>query len=144
MSTGIEVARGVVHPWMCDEMGHCSTRFYLPFFDDGSRHFFAALGFTPQHLAEGAGFADVTTTQSYLAELLVGDLIVVHGAVEKLGTTSVTARYRMTRTSDRVVVAEQSAVTVQFDLAARKAMPVLPVLRDAIARMFPECLHPGS
>ena len=126
----IEIHRGVVHPWMCDDMGHLTTRFYIPMFDDGSRHFFAALGYTPDHLKAGLGFADVTTTQTYLSELGIGELVVVHGTVTKVGRTSVATRYTMTKLHDGTTAAEQTAVTVQFDLKARKAVPLIETVRD--------------
>ena len=49
----MECYRGVVHPWLCDAMGHMTTRHDMAMFDDGSYHLLAALGFEPRHLAEG-------------------------------------------------------------------------------------------
>ena len=55
MGSEIECYRGVVYPWLCDSMGHMTTRHYTAMFDDASYHMFAALGFTPDHLAAGIG-----------------------------------------------------------------------------------------
>ena len=41
----IECYRGVVHPWLCDAMGHLTTRHYVGMFDDAGYHLLAALGF---------------------------------------------------------------------------------------------------
>ena len=93
MGSEIECYRGVVHPWLCDSMGHMTTRHYTAMFDDASYHLFAALGFTPDHLAAGIGLADVKMTTSFLAELNAGALVIVHGSVVRVGTKSMTAHY---------------------------------------------------
>jgi len=31
---------GVAHPWLCDSMGHLTSRHYVAMFDDASYHFF--------------------------------------------------------------------------------------------------------
>jgi len=133
----IECYRGVVHPWQCDAMDHFTTRFYVGMFDDAAYHLFAAVGFTAAHLKRGIGFADLKTTLSYLAELKAGDLVLVRGAVRKLGTKSLTAYYTMSNIETGVVSAEMEAITVQFDLHARKAIPIADDIRASLARLLP-------
>lgn len=125
----IECYRGVVHPWLCDAMGHMTTRHYVAMFDDASYHLLAAMGFAPDHLRRGVGFADVRMTIQYRAELPTGTLVVVRGALVGLGARSMTARYEMASVHDGVLAAEMEAVSVQFDLGARRAMPLLPEIR---------------
>jgi acyl-CoA thioester hydrolase len=120
----VECYRGVIHPWQCDAMGHFTTRFYMAMFDDAAYHLLAAAGFTAAHLKRGLGFADLKTTLSYLAELKAGDLVLIRGAVTKVGTKSLTTHYRMVNLETGEVAAEMEAVTVQFDLNARKAVPI--------------------
>jgi acyl-CoA thioester hydrolase len=129
MGSEIECYRGVVHPWLCDSMGHMTTRHYTAMFDDASYHLFAALGFSPGHLAAGIGLADVKLTTSFFAELNAGALVIVHGVVVRVGTKSMTARYRMRDLHTGEVAAELEAITAQFDLKARKAVPLLPEIR---------------
>lgn len=38
MSEPIEILRGVVHPWYCDNFGHMNVRWYSHFFDDAAFH----------------------------------------------------------------------------------------------------------
>jgi acyl-CoA thioester hydrolase len=38
----LSVHKNVMHPWMCDAMGHLTTRFYLALFDDASYHLLLA------------------------------------------------------------------------------------------------------
>ncbi|MBX3532344.1 MAG: thioesterase family protein [Rhizobiaceae bacterium] len=132
----IECYRGVVHPWQCDAMGHFTTRFYMGMFDDAAYHLLAAAGFTAAHLKRGLGFADLKTTLSYLEELKAGDLVVVDGAVVKVGTKSLTTRYRMFNLASGEVAAEMEAVTVQFDLRTRKAIPIENDIREKLVPLF--------
>lgn len=129
MSSEFECYRGVVHPWLCDNMGHMTTRHYTAMFDDASYHMFAALGFTPDHLASGIGIADVKMTTSFLAELSAGALLVIKGHVTRVGTKSLTAFYRMENLHTGETAATLEAVTTQFDLKSRRAIPLLPEIR---------------
>ena len=126
----IECYRGVVHPWLCDAMGHLSTRHYAAMFDDGSYHLLAAIGFTPSHVRNGVGFADVKAAFTYKMELRVGDLLVVQGQIVRVGGKSLTAHYVMKNLSNGVAAAEMEVVTVQFDLKARNAIPLVPEFRQ--------------
>lgn len=138
MRDEIECYRGVVHPWLCDNMGHMTTRHYTAMFDDASYHLFAALGFTPDHLAAGIGIADVKLTTTFLAELNAGTLVIVHGRVVRVGTKSITTQYRMRNLHTGEIAAELEAVTTQFDLDARRAVPLLPEIRANAERMLDE------
>jgi acyl-CoA thioester hydrolase len=129
MAKGVECYRGVVHPWMCDFMGHMTTRHYTAMFDDASYHMLAALGFTPAHLRNGTGFADVKLTTSFKSELHSGALVVVHGEVVGIGNKSLSVDYRMTQLDTGTVAAEMESVTVQFDLKRRRAIALIPEIR---------------
>ena len=133
----IECYRGVVHPWLCDQMGHMTTRHYVAMFDDASYHLLAAIGFTPGHLGRGVGFADVRMTIDYRAELTAGTLVRIEGAPTGSTTKSMTAHYRMTTVHHGALAAELEAVTVQFDLHERRAIPLLPEIEAGIAALMP-------
>jgi acyl-CoA thioester hydrolase len=132
----IECYRGVVHPWQCDAMGHFTTRFYMGMFDDAAYHLLAAAGFSSAHLKRGLGFADIKTTLSYLAELKAGDLVLVRGIVQKLGGKSLTAHYQMFNLETGDVAAEMEAISVQFDLNARKAVPIDTAIRAKVEALL--------
>lgn len=138
MGSEIECYRGVVHPWLCDSMGHMTTRHYTAMFDDASYHLFAALGFTPDHLAAGIGLADVKMTTSFLAELNAGALVLVYGRVVRVGNKSMTAHYRMNNLHTGELAAELESISTQFDLKARKAVPLLPEIRANAERLLAE------
>jgi acyl-CoA thioester hydrolase len=134
----IKCYRGVVHPWLCDAMGHLTTRHYAAMFDDGSYHLLAAAGHTPHHIQKGFGFADVKATFTYKSELRVGDLIVIHGRIVQVGQKSLTAHYAMQNLANGVTAAEMETVTVQFDLNARKAIPLVPEVRKGAEALLAE------
>jgi acyl-CoA thioester hydrolase len=134
----IECYRGVVHPWLCDLMGHLTTRHYAAMFDDGSYHLLAAIGCTPHHIREGVGFADVKATFTYKSELRAGDLLVIQGQIVRVGEKSLTAHYAMKNLSNGVTAAEMESVTVQFDLRARKAIPLVPEFREGAEALLAE------
>ncbi|MGE4045172.1 MAG: acyl-CoA thioesterase [Acetobacteraceae bacterium] len=125
----IECYRGVVHPWLCDAMGHMTTRHYVGMFDDAGYHLLAALGFTASHLANGIGFADVRHVISYGSELRVGELVLIRCGVKRVGETSLTGFYRMEALETGATAAEMEVVMVQFDLNRRASMPIVPEIR---------------
>ncbi len=125
----IECYRGVVHPWLCDAMGHMTTRHYVGMFDDAGYHLLAGLGFTASHIENGVGFADVRHVITYKAELRVGELLLIRCGVLRVGEKSLTALYRMQALDSGETAAEMEVVMVQFDLRKRQSMPVLPEIR---------------
>jgi acyl-CoA thioester hydrolase len=89
-------------------------------------------------LARRIGFADVNLNTSFKAELAAGELVVITGRVDKIGGKSMITRYTMRNVTTGDVAADLVATTVQFDLAARRAIEVLPEIRANARRLFPE------
>ena len=127
---------GVVHPWLCDAMGHLTTRHYLAFFDDATWHMLAELGYQAAAArAEEWGWADVRNEIDYTAEVAPGTLIRVLSRVSSLGRTSVTLASVMQDRETGAIAARMTAKLVCFDLAMRRAKPLPEGLRaNAIAR----------
>lgn len=122
----------VVHPWLCDAMGHLTTRHYLGMFDDASYHLFASLGYDPTAgAADHQGWADVRQEIEYHSELAAGALVRIDGRVTAIGRSSITTQYRMHARADDRLCATLVGRTVCFDLAARRSRP-LPA--DFVAR----------
>ena len=44
MSEPVEILRGVVHPWYCDNFGHMNVRWYSHFFDAAAFHLWPLTG----------------------------------------------------------------------------------------------------
>lgn len=128
--------RAVVHPWLCDAMGHLTTRNYLAFFDDASYHLLLdTFGYSvgaPEW--EGCGWADVRQTIEYRKELMAGDAVEVHGRIEKIGTKSVTCVYEMRDRRSGDVVAILEGTIVFFDTVMRKAKEIPEDMRRHVSR----------
>lgn len=134
----IDCGLTVVHPWLCDAMGHLTTRHYVAMFDDAAYHLFAAIGYDPSMgVSESWGWADVRHEIDYKSEVASGALLRIRGRIAALGNRSLTAEYRMEDSVDGRLCATLVARTVCFDLAARKAMPVPDKIRLLAAERFP-------
>ena len=127
----IETYRGVVFPWLADQMGHLTTSKYVEMFDVASYHLLYALGDRPDG-GKALGWADVRQAVEYKAEVGIGALVLIRSGVIKTGRTSYTARHVMTGPDGATVHAVMEATTVRFDLIARKAVP-LPEAFAALA-----------
>lgn len=128
---------GVVHPWLCDAMGHLTTRFYTAFFDDASWHLFAELGYVESVArSEGWGWADVATTTEYKREVGAGGLIRLKSRVIAMGNSSLTAEHLLGERSSGMVCARMEAKTVCFDLVNRRSRPLPDRIRTVAAGML--------
>jgi len=117
--------RAVAHPWLCDVMGHLTTRHYIAMFDDASYHFlFEVFGWSGADASDGVGFADVRHEIDYEAEVGAGDLLAISARLEKLGTKSVTIIYKMSNLTRGECAATLTSVAVCFDTKARKAIAI--------------------
>ena len=126
---GVVTYAGVVHPWMCDTMGHLNVRHYVAMFDDAS---FQLLGrVTGKEDPEaGLGWADVRMEIDYKHETPVGTLVTIRSRVEKVGASSLTYAHEMAGTLDGVVHAQMRTVTVRFDLRRRGKVELDPKTRE--------------
>ena len=126
--------RGVVHPWLCDAMGHLTTRHYMALFDDASLHLLAEATGWQADSAEwkNKGWADVHHEINYENELQVGALLEITGGITTLGNSSLTACYTMRHNSTQAISATMTAKTVFFDLVARCSIPLTEAMRNQI------------
>jgi len=108
---------GVVHPWLCDYLGHMNTRHYVGMFDDAAQHFLRSLGWK----CDGKrGWADVTGEISYLAEVLPGELTHITCELAKIGKKSITFEQTMYVEDKKCAI--NIATCVLLDLKTRKAV----------------------
>jgi acyl-CoA thioesterase FadM len=121
----VETYRGVVFPWLADQMRHLTTSRYVEMFDVASYHLLHRLrfGYDP---SANLGLADVRHEIDFKAEVAVGGLVLIRSGVISFGRSSFRARHVMTDADGAIVHAVMEAVTVHFDLAARKAIPLPP------------------
>lgn len=125
--------RGTVYPWQCDAMGHLTTRFYLAAFDEASWHFLYEAGFDPAFIRErGVGWADVRHEIEYFRELRAGDLYTIDGTPLRIGNSSIVYQLDLRAIGSGHACARLVATSVQFDLHQRRAIPVLPEVRERL------------
>lgn len=133
MERWFETYRGVVFPWLCDQMGHLTTSRYVEMFDVASYHFMHLIKAPPTD--SEMGFADVRQEIDYRDEVRAGALVLIKSALLRVGRTSFRARHVMSDPDENRVHAVMEAVTVRFDLKARQASP-LPEFFSASAATF--------
>jgi len=125
----------VAHPWLCDSMGHMTTRHYLGMFDDAGyvlmRH---ATGWLSGHPDwTGTGWADVRNEIDYVGEVLAGALVEIHGAVTGHGRSSIDIAMEMRKAASGEVAARLRGKSVFFDLVARRSRPLTGEMTARIA-----------
>ncbi|PZQ94943.1 MAG: acyl-CoA thioesterase [Cereibacter sphaeroides] len=137
MPNAIECGFAVAHPWLCDGMGHLSTRHYLGMFDDASYQLFAMLGYdAAAATTEGWGWADVRHELEYRHEIHPGAVLRITGEVRALGRSSITAGFSLIDRSEDRLCAVLTARTVCFDLHARKSRPLPTAIVARIEEIF--------
>jgi acyl-CoA thioester hydrolase len=107
-----ETARGTVHAWQCDHMGHANLRAYGEFFEQALWHVFQKIGITPSVLrGDTIRMAGVQQNINYRKELLPGDLIVVRsGLVCELTAVCIDAQTRKPRSFPLEVAARAKEI----------------------------------
>lgn len=117
----VETFRGVAFPWLTDQMGHMTTSRYIEMFDVAAYHFFHMIGFR-HDLDQYIGLADVRQEVDYKDEVAVGALVLIRSGLVSVGRSSLRVRHVMTDPDQTKVHAVMEAVTVRFDLQARRSM----------------------
>lgn len=127
----------VVHPWLCDAMGHLTTRHYMGMFDDAGYQLFLTLGYDPALARrEQWGWADVRHEIDYRSELAAGAVVRIDGRVTAAGRSSLTLEYRLFDRAAEQLCATLVARTVCFDLALRKSIPLPPAFLARVGSAF--------
>ncbi len=126
------VGNTVAHPWLCDVIGHLTTRHYVAMFDDASYHFlfkvFAWTGATDDN--GNTGWVDVRHEIEYKAEVSAGDVLEIHASLVKIGTKSITVSYRMINLGRDELAATLVCTYVLFDMNERQGLVITDPLRQ--------------
>ncbi len=133
----IETARGTVHEWQRDHMGHINVRAYLDFFDHAAWQTYAAIGLTPSLLRSGAvSLAAVQQNVSYLKELYPGDTIAVRTEVQELRGKVLRFRHELSKTETGELAATCEFTIVCIDTATRKSCPFPPQVAERARQLM--------
>ena len=132
----ISVQKSVAHPWMCDVLGHLTTRFYVGMFDDAAYHLLhAVFGWIGASDEDGKrGWVDVRHLVEYQSEVTAGDLVEIRAGITKIGTKSLTANYEMIKLGDREIAATMEVVYVLFDLVERQGLALTDEQREQASK----------
>lgn len=139
MSAVLEIYRGTVNSWECDVNGHLNVQFYIGKTSEGMSHLRAAIGLTPQVIAEtGRSFAAVEALIHYRQELHAGEPMHVALSVIRMTDKSMTVCADVIRSVDGALAARQEITVVSFDLKSRRSMPWADEQRARIAALLTE------
>jgi len=128
----VSVQKSVAHPWMCDVLGHMTTRHYVAMFDDAAYHMlYNVFGWTGSSDDENRiAWADVQHTIDYKAEVSAGDLLEVNAKLTKIGNKSITIFYEMRNLGNDEVAATLQVICVLFDLKTRESVLISDELKE--------------
>lgn len=120
-----DLYRGIVMPAQCDIYGHLNVRQYAAFFDDAAWHIPRMAGLSLDEIrARGLGTVVATLTIDFLSEIRAGQLLLIKGAVTRVGTKSFAHEMRFYEADSMTHCATQKTVEVCFDVKARKGVPL--------------------
>jgi acyl-CoA thioester hydrolase len=129
-----ELTRGIVMPAQCDVYGHLNVRHYAAFFDDAGWHLLGKAGVSLAELrSRGLGSVVATMTIDFHHEIVAGQLVLVTGAVTKVGDKSYGYELRLYESDSMMHCATQKTVEVCFDTAKRKSAPLPEDVRARLA-----------
>lgn len=127
--------RGVVHPWMCDAMGHMNVRHYAGLFDDCAWH---VLGFLlpPDKSNATIGWVAATMMMTFVQEVAPRTMLILCPRVVRIGSKSVSTRIDMRDAASGVHYATSDFVSVLFNLTTRASMVLPDDLRGRAAQLL--------
>ena len=138
--TRLDLLRGVIHPWHHDHFGHMNVRHYAPFFDDAVYHMWTRLGlpYSRMQAEHGVHTVSAQATTGFRQELVAGDLIVIDGAVARIGGKSCTLHLRMMHADTGALHATYDVVEVFFDPTTRRSATMPDAIRTRLeAHLIP-------
>jgi acyl-CoA thioester hydrolase len=134
-----ELTRGIVMPAQCDVYGHMNVRHYAAFFDDAGWHLMGKAGVSLTDLrSRGLGSVVATLTIDFHHELVAGQLVVVTGAITKVGEKSLAYELRLYESDAMTHCATQKSVEVCFDTGARRSAAWPPDVKARLASQIIE------
>ena len=138
MQKWFDLYRAIVMPAQCDIYGHMNVRHYAACFDDAGWHFPKMAGLSLEEIrARGPGTVVATLTMEFHHEIRAGQLVLIQGALMRVGTKSFSHEMRLYEADSMTHCATQKTVEVCFDTAARRGV-ALP--QDIKAKLQKICV----
>lgn len=117
-----------------DAFGHLNNVFYFRYMESVRMHYLERIGVLHSLETTGTGVILATTTCDYLMPVHWPCTLIVHAGCSKVGHTSFTMEYLITR-ADGTPVAKGSSVQVMYDYRAGGKVPLPDTIREAIQRI---------
>jgi len=134
MGHWFDLYRAIVMPAHCDIYGHMNVRHYAACFDDAGWHLPRMAGISLEEFrARGYGTVVATLTIDFHHEIRAGQLILVRGAVSRVGTKSFAHEMRLFEADSMTHCATQKTVEVCFDTQARKGVALPEDIKHKLA-----------
>ena len=132
----VVVQKSVAHPWMCDVLGHMTTRHYVAMFDDAAYHMlYEVFGWTGSSDDDNKiAWADVNHTIDYKAEVSAGEILEIEAKLTKIGNKSITIYYEMKNLGKNEVAASLQVISVLFDLELRESVKISEELKQLASK----------
>lgn len=116
-----------------DAQGHMFFANYLVFADEVAGHYMETLGFDWSHPDKFPSYVfTVNANCDYLSECHAGEQVEVSVGYERIGNTSATLGFALTRCSDGVALAKGSFAQVFVDRQSRAPIPVPERIRNSV------------
>lgn len=133
----VETARGTMHEWQKDHMGHINVRAYMEFFEEACWQLYAMLGMTASLLRSGAiHLAAVQQNISYRKELYPGDTVAVRSGVLELRDKVLRFRHELFNTETNEVCSICDFTVVCLDPQARRARSFPPEVAEKAGQLL--------
>ncbi|MFN8612370.1 MAG: thioesterase family protein [Vulcanimicrobiota bacterium] len=119
-----------------DKLGHVNNTVYFRYFENARIAQFARLGLgLPEPGQVGEGPILASTTCDFLKPLHFPDRVRTEIGISRLGKSSFIQQYRVYSYSQADYVAKGTSVSVYYDYAAARSVPIPESLRQAIIEL---------
>jgi acyl-CoA thioester hydrolase len=134
-SNWFELHRTIVMPAHCDVYGHMNVRHYAAIFDEAGWQILTKAGVSLTDVrSRGLGTVVATLTIDFLHELTAGQLVLVTGALTRVGQKSFGYEMNLYEADSMTQCARQKTVEVCFDTTLRASAPLPDDVRALLAR----------
>lgn len=137
MEKWFDLYRAIVMPAQCDVYGHMNVRHYAACFDDAGWHFPRMAELSLEEIrSRGLGTVVATLTIDFHHEIRAGQLVLIKGAVTRVGTKSFSHEMRLYEADSMTHCATQKTVEVCFDTKARRGVPLPEDVKVKLTRLL--------
>jgi acyl-CoA thioester hydrolase len=130
----VESYRGQVLASECDLLGHMNIQFYISRISHATWNMCYFIGISPEDIKDGKrATAAVHQENSYLKELLAGDIIHMETGILKSSNKSITFHNKLINSATGEIAMDNISTAVYIDLGARKAIPLTDIMREKVS-----------